>query len=80
MSEVLPPDEDWLDAGETAALTAPLFGFRSYPGEEGEVQRAVAVWLHDNGLEPCSQPNEGDRPKSSLRSRTEMPPAAQRSR
>jgi len=30
---------------EAAALTAQLVAIRSFPGEEGEVQGAVAAWL-----------------------------------
>ena len=36
---------------EAAALTAQLVAIRSYPGEEGTVQRAVAAWLEAQGLE-----------------------------
>jgi succinyl-diaminopimelate desuccinylase len=60
------PDDAWIRAAiddeETAALTARLVAIRSYPGEEGAVQRAVAAWLTENGLEPEMQPTEGDRP------------------
>ena len=59
-------DEAWLgessDVEEAAALMARLVAYRSYPGEEGAVQRAVAAWLADNGLQPELQPTEGDRP------------------
>jgi acetylornithine deacetylase/succinyl-diaminopimelate desuccinylase-like protein len=59
-------DAAWLndssDVEEAAALTARLVSYRSYPGEEGEVQRAVAAWLEQNGLQPELQPTEGDRP------------------
>ena len=58
--------EDWIshacDPEESAALTAHLVSFRSYPGEEGPVQRAVHAWLAGNGLQPEFQPTEGDRP------------------
>jgi acetylornithine deacetylase/succinyl-diaminopimelate desuccinylase-like protein len=58
--------ESWLQclvtAEEAAPLTAELVAIRSYPGEEGEVQRHVAGWLRDNGLQPEFQPTEGDRP------------------
>lgn len=47
---------------EAAALTSELVAFRSYPGEEGPVQRRVAAWLEQAGLEPELQPTEGDRP------------------
>ncbi len=47
-------DATWLaqssDAAEAAALTAHLVSFKSYPGQEGDVQRAVHRWLSDNGL------------------------------
>jgi acetylornithine deacetylase/succinyl-diaminopimelate desuccinylase-like protein len=59
-------DEAWLrevsDAEEAAALTAALVAQRSYPGEEGAVQRAVAAWLTVAGLAPELQATEGDRP------------------
>ena len=58
--------ESWLrdlfDPEEAAALTAELVAIRSYPGQEGPVQRHVAGWLEANGLEPEFQPTEGDRP------------------
>jgi acetylornithine deacetylase/succinyl-diaminopimelate desuccinylase-like protein len=58
--------ESWLRdlfaPDEAAALTAELVAFRSYPGEEGLVQRHVARWLEVNGLVPELQPTEGDRP------------------
>ena len=58
--------ESWLHSlftpEEAAALTAELVSFRSYPGEEGPVQRYVAGWLEAIGLEPELQPTEGDRP------------------
>ena len=45
---------DWLmassDQEESAALTAALVAIRSYPGEEGPVQRAVAAWLAEQGV------------------------------
>lgn len=50
------------DAEEAAELTAHLVSFRSYPGEEGDVQRAVAAWLHGVGLKPEFQATQGDRP------------------
>ncbi len=59
-------DHSWLressDAEEAAALTGMLVSHRSYPGEEGPVQRAVAGWLEENGLKPELWPTEGDRP------------------
>jgi len=58
--------ESWLrdlfDPEEAAALTGELVAIRSYPGQEGPVQRHVAGWLEANGLEPAFQPTEGDRP------------------
>lgn len=47
---------------EAAALTASLVAVRSYPGEEGPVQRVVAKWLEDQGLPATFQATEGDRP------------------
>src|SRR5712692_1175969 len=59
-------DETWLqhssDVEEAAALTAHLVSIRSYPGEEGKVQRAVAAWLTANGLSPEFMPTADDRP------------------
>jgi acetylornithine deacetylase/succinyl-diaminopimelate desuccinylase-like protein len=58
--------ESWLrdlfGPEEAAALAAELVAIRSYPGQEGPVQRHVAGWLKANGLEPEFQPTEGDRP------------------
>jgi acetylornithine deacetylase/succinyl-diaminopimelate desuccinylase-like protein len=58
---------DWLiassDQEEAAALTAALVAIRSYPGEEGPVQRAVAAWLAEQGLRPEFSPTGAeDRP------------------
>lgn len=50
------------DPEEAAVLTAHLVSFRSYPGEEGDVQRAVAAWLREQGLPAELQATEGDRP------------------
>jgi acetylornithine deacetylase/succinyl-diaminopimelate desuccinylase-like protein len=59
-------NESWLrdlfDTEEGAAFTAELVAIRSYPGEEGPVQRHVAGWLATNGIEPELQATEGDRP------------------
>lgn len=59
-------DDAWIraaiDGEEAAALTARLVAIRSYPGEEGAVQRAIAAWLTENSLAPEMQPTEGDRP------------------
>ena len=58
--------ETWLrdlfDPEDAAALTAELVAIRSYPGQEGPVQRHVAGWLEENGLDPEFQPTEADRP------------------
>ena len=58
--------ESWLadvvSDEEAAALTSELVAYRSYPGEEGPVQRHVAAWLTAAGLEPELQETEGDRP------------------
>ena len=58
--------ESWLadvvSDDEAAALTSELVSYRSYPGEEGPVQRHVAAWLATAGLEPGLQATEGDRP------------------
>lgn len=58
--------ETWLrdlfSDDEAAALTGDLVAIRSYPGEEGPVQRHVAAWLEEHGLRPELQPTEGDRP------------------
>ncbi len=53
---------DLFDPEEAAALSAELVAIRSYPGQEGPVQRHVAGWLEANGLEPELQSTEGDRP------------------
>ncbi len=64
-------DEAWLgassDAEEAAALTAHLVSFRSYPGEEGAVQRAVAAWMTAQEMEPTLMATEGDRPNILVR-------------
>src|SRR6188508_3054166 len=56
----------WLDnlvsVAEAAALTSDLVSMRSYPGEEGAVQRRIAAWLTAQGLRPTLQATEGDRP------------------
>ena len=60
------PGDAWIDSvidiEEAAALTAHLVAIRSYPGEEGNVQRAIAAWLTENGIEAEFQATEGDRP------------------
>jgi succinyl-diaminopimelate desuccinylase len=50
------------DDEEAAALTASLVEIRSYPGEEGDVQRRVAAWLEAQGIPAAFQATEGDRP------------------
>jgi acetylornithine deacetylase/succinyl-diaminopimelate desuccinylase-like protein len=59
-------DTSWLQSAiaveEGAALTAELVSIRSYPGEEGAVQRAVAAWLEKHGMRPSFMATEGDRP------------------
>jgi acetylornithine deacetylase/succinyl-diaminopimelate desuccinylase-like protein len=52
---------------EGAALTGELVAYRSYPGEEGPVQRHVAGWLEASGLDPEIQDTEGDRPNVIVR-------------
>ncbi|MGI9252214.1 MAG: M20 family metallopeptidase [Thermomicrobiales bacterium] len=51
-----------VDTEEAAALTASLVAVRSYPGEEGDVQRVVARWLEGQGIPATFQQTEGDRP------------------
>ena len=53
---------DLLDPEQASALAAELVAIRSYPGQEGPVQRHLAGWLEANGLEPEFQSTEGDRP------------------
>jgi acetylornithine deacetylase/succinyl-diaminopimelate desuccinylase-like protein len=59
-------DRDWLQGAatdaEALALTATLVAQRSYPGEEGPVQRIVAAWLEQHGMRPTFMATEGDRP------------------
>jgi acetylornithine deacetylase/succinyl-diaminopimelate desuccinylase-like protein len=58
--------EGWLadvvSDDEAAALTSELVSYRSYPGEEGPVQRHIAAWLEAAGLQPEFQETQGDRP------------------
>lgn len=59
------PDPAFLDAVDPEAclqLTAELVSHRSYPGEEGPVQRVVAAWLDRHGLKPEMMATQGDRP------------------
>jgi acetylornithine deacetylase/succinyl-diaminopimelate desuccinylase-like protein len=66
MANQQPGIDPWLEAlftdDEAAALTSELVAVRSYPGEEGPVQRHVAGWLAAHGLSPELQATEGDRP------------------
>ncbi len=59
-------DTSWLHAAsqdeECLNLTTALVAQRSYPGEEGPVQRIVAAWLEQHGLRPEFMATEGDRP------------------
>jgi acetylornithine deacetylase/succinyl-diaminopimelate desuccinylase-like protein len=63
--------EQWLgtaaDLEEAAALTAYLVAIRSFPGEEGEVQRAVADWFTAQGLAPELSPTSGEHPNIIVR-------------
>ena len=65
-------DDTWLressDAEEAAALTRHLVSFRSYPGEEGPVQRAIAAWATAQGMLPqFTETGEPDRPNVVVR-------------
>jgi len=66
-----PTLEGWLHASadleEAAALTAHLVSIRSFPGEEGEVQRAVAAWFTAQGLTPELSPTSGEHPNVIVR-------------
>lgn len=55
------------DPEEAASLTAELVAFRSYPGEEGPVQRHIAEWFHTHGMTPELQPTKNDRPNVIVR-------------
>ncbi len=70
-------DDAWLaassDAEEAASLTAHLVSFRSYPGQEGEVQRAVASWLNKHGLNPIYGPT-GDQARPNVLAAVENGP------
>jgi acetylornithine deacetylase/succinyl-diaminopimelate desuccinylase-like protein len=63
--------EQWLGASadleEAAALTAHLVSIRSYPGEEGEVQQAIADWFTAQGLTPELSPTKGEHPNIIVR-------------
>jgi acetylornithine deacetylase/succinyl-diaminopimelate desuccinylase-like protein len=61
------PDDAWIhdaiDVEEAARLLGRLVAIRSYPGQEGLVQRAIAYWLRENGIEAELAPTgEEDRP------------------
>ncbi len=63
--------EGWLGASadleEAAALTARLVAIRSYPGEEGPVQQAIADWFTAQGLTPELSPTKGEHPNIVVR-------------
>jgi succinyl-diaminopimelate desuccinylase len=67
----MPLDAIWLiessDAEEAAALTAQLVAHRSYPGEEANVQTAVAEWFTAQGLKADLIPTEPNRPNVIVR-------------
>src|SRR5690348_15846494 len=68
----MPIDTTWLaesaDAEEAAALTTRLVAHRSYPGEEANVQAAVADWFRVQGLKAVLEPTEqADRPNVVVR-------------
>lgn len=52
---------------ETAALLAHLVSFKSFPGMEGNVQRAVAQWFRANGMQPLVEDLGADRPNVTVR-------------
>jgi acetylornithine deacetylase/succinyl-diaminopimelate desuccinylase-like protein len=60
------PFEHWLttssDVEEAAELTRSLVAIRSLPGEEAEVQDAVANWLDRAGLNPIAKDVVPNRP------------------
>lgn len=59
-------DTIWLSqssaAEEAAALTAHLVSIKSYPGEEGNAQRAIGDWLAHYGIGYEFMATTGDRP------------------
>jgi hypothetical protein len=68
-------DPHWLRAAgsleDAAALTAQLVSVRSYPGEEGAVQRVIAARQHANGPGPSVTVSSG-----SARLRQEVGPGS----
>ncbi len=56
-----------VDQEEAAALLIHLVAIRSYPGEEGPVQRAVADWFTAQGLTPELSPTSGEHPNVIVR-------------
>lgn len=50
------------DHDEAFALLRRLVAIRSYPGEEGPAQQAVAAWLEASGLAPELQPTANGQP------------------
>ncbi len=60
MTDVLCDMLGAIDQEEAAKLTSRLVAHRSYPGEEGPVQNAVADWLAAEGLAPAFQPTDDD--------------------
>ncbi len=59
--------ENAADQEEAAALTAHLVSIRSFPGEEGAVQQAVADWFAAQGLTPELAPTSGAHPNVIVR-------------
>jgi acetylornithine deacetylase/succinyl-diaminopimelate desuccinylase-like protein len=63
--------EGWLrdaaDVEEAASLTAHLVSIRSFPGEEGAVQQAIADWFTTQGLTPELSPTKGEHPNIIVR-------------
>ena len=63
--------EQWLGTAaeleEAAALTAHLVAIRSFPGEEGAVQQAIADWFTVQGLTPELSPTSGEHPNIIVR-------------
>jgi len=64
-------DTTWLDESsdieEAYQLTAMLVSYKSYPGLEGPVQRAIAAWFEAEGIPVELQETEGDRPNVIVR-------------
>jgi acetylornithine deacetylase/succinyl-diaminopimelate desuccinylase-like protein len=59
-------DTAWLSQSsnieEAAALTAHLVSIKSYPGEEGNAQRALGAWFTRHNIAHEFMATEGDRP------------------